>query len=106
MIHRAPGGALRATENEMMPEKHAVILGYLTQAFAGHAIEEVEHHGHLTWNALQGVDQSGADVRADTGNRARARESPLASRTRFDQRLDQRLDPQVDAGDELIEARS
>jgi len=34
----------------MAPEKHAVILGYLTQAFAGHAIEEVEDHGQLTWN--------------------------------------------------------
>ena len=36
--------------NEMTPEKHAVIRGYLTQAFAGHAIEEVEDHSHLTWN--------------------------------------------------------
>jgi hypothetical protein len=34
----------------MTPEKHAVIRGYLTQSFAGHAIEEVENHGHLTWN--------------------------------------------------------
>ena len=33
----------------MTPEKHAVIHGYLTQAFAGHAIEEVEDHSHLTW---------------------------------------------------------
>ena len=34
----------------MTPEKHAVIRGYLTQSFAGHAIEEVEDHSHLTWN--------------------------------------------------------
>ena len=33
----------------MTPEKHAVIHGYLTQAFAGHAIEEVEDDSHLTW---------------------------------------------------------
>jgi hypothetical protein len=45
-------GARRPAErkgNEMTPEKHAVIHGYLTQAFAGHAIEEVKDHGHLTW---------------------------------------------------------
>ena len=34
----------------MTPEKHAVIHGYLTQAFAGHAIEDVEDHSHQTWD--------------------------------------------------------
>ena len=51
---------------------------------------------------LEGVDQSGADDRADAGDRAQAREVLFALRARFDQRLES----QVDARDELIEARS
>src|SRR5216683_5767273 len=55
-------------------------------------------HGH----PLEGVDQSAADDRADAGDRAQAREVLLALGTR----VDQRLDSQVEARDELIEARS
>src|SRR4029450_3373567 len=53
-------------------------------------------------STLEGVYQSGADDRADTGDRAQAREILLALGTR----IDQRHDSQVDAGDELIEACS
>src|ERR1700693_1129277 len=56
----------------------------------------------LQGHTLEGVDQRGADDRADAGDRAQAREVLFAIRTRFDQRLDS----QVDARDELIEARS
>src|SRR4249920_2872645 len=52
-------------------------------------------------HSLKGIDQRGANDRADAGNRAQAREVLLAIGTRFDQRLD----PQVNARDELIEAR-
>ena len=48
VVHWRPA-ARCAQGNEMTPAKHAVIHGYLTQAFAGHAIEEVEDHSHLTW---------------------------------------------------------
>jgi hypothetical protein len=50
----------------------------------------------------KGIDQSGADDRADAGDRAQAREVLFALGTR----CDQRLDSQVEARDELIEARS
>jgi hypothetical protein len=66
---------------------------------AGEGDESVRAlHGH----PFEGVDQSGADDRADAGDRTQAREVLFAIRAR----LDQRLDPQVDARDELIEARS
>jgi hypothetical protein len=51
---------------------------------------------------LEGVDQSGADNRADARDRAQAGEILLALGTR----IDQRLYSQVEARDELIEARS
>src|SRR6266566_8531834 len=51
---------------------------------------------------LEDVDQSGANDRADAGNRAQPREVLFAIGTR----IDQRLDSQVDARDELIEVRS
>ena len=56
----------------------------------------------LNRHTLQGIDQSGADDRADAGDRAHARKILFAIRTRFDQRLG----PQVNARDELIEACS
>src|SRR6266481_862252 len=56
----------------------------------------------LYGHPLEGVDQRGADDGADAGDRAQAREVLLALGTR----LDQRLDSEVDARDELIEARS
>src|SRR5271169_3378019 len=56
----------------------------------------------LQGHPLEGIDQSGADDRADAGDRAQAREALFALGTRFDQLLDS----QVEARDELIEALS
>ena len=50
---------------------------------------------------LEGVDQSGADDWTDAGDRAQLREMLPALRARFDQPLES----QIDARDELIEAR-
>src|ERR1700693_1340798 len=55
----------------------------------------------LQGQPLESVEQSGAGDRADAGDRAQARVVLFALGTR----VDQRLDSQVDAGDELIEAR-
>src|SRR6185369_15122287 len=56
----------------------------------------------LYGHTLEGVDQRGADDGADAGDRAQPSQVLLAFGTCFDQRLD----PEVDARDELIEARS
>ena len=56
----------------------------------------------LYGHPLEGIDQRGADDRADASDRAQAREVLFALGTR----IDQRLYSQVDARDELIEARS
>jgi len=56
----------------------------------------------LQGHTLEGIDQNGADDRADAGDRAQARAVLPALGTRFDQRLDS----EVKAPDELIETRS